>query len=213
MKVHLVSGYKGSGKDTFYTFLKEQNFFDGKVFYIYGNPHNPDIKDYYTLLHSIKNPARVALSDPVKQETNSLLKIRLLHPKLAELAKEHLLLFDQHRQDYRTLRSYYVEYATQMRRRDQDYWCKKLHSELRYIDTEDIVITDWRFPNEKKYFEKHFSCLTYRVFRSEAIDRDLGDESEHSLDTEVADYLVLSNPADFAIAKALLPQYKDYVRI
>jgi hypothetical protein len=82
-------------------------------------------------------------------------------------------------------------------------------------ESEDIFITDWRFKNEKEFFEKvsvntNSSIHTYRIFRKETDDENFFDESEHQLDKESTDFLIISKEEDIEFAKKKFPQYQDY---
>ena len=79
------------------------------------------------------------------------------------------------------------------------------------IKSEEVInvfITDYRFPNEKAYFEKFGKVITYRIFSPYVNGLNTLDvESEHSLDNEITDYLVLRNPEDFSDAIDFLPVF------
>jgi hypothetical protein len=52
--------------------------------------------------------------------------------------------------------------------------------------------------------------MTYRIFREEANDDNVLDVSEHSLDNELTDFLVVGKLSDIDIAISKFPQYKGY---
>jgi len=130
-----------------------------------------------------------------------------------ELAKEHLYLKDECG-DLKPLRYYYIKHALEMREKDIDHWCKKIDNDLDNIETvtipSEIMITDFRFLNERIYFESKYDMLTYRVFRKEKDNSNLEDISEHQLDNEITDFLVIGSLDDIGFAKAKFPQYHDY---
>ena len=121
--------------------------------------------------------------------------------------------------DYVPLRSFYIKTGMGMRAIAPDFWCKKSMEQLlkkfpEGIDSSEIInvfITDYRFPNEKAYFEKYGKVITYRVFSAFVNGLNtVGEESEHSLDKEVMDYLVLRSLKDFGDAIHIFPYYRNY---
>jgi hypothetical protein len=217
MKYHLICGYKRSGKDTFYNYLSKGNITEytdsnkceesEKCFYILTKPGHIEFQ-------SIKsNPTRIAMASIVKEEIHAYFQIKFKSKELEELAKDNLLFFDEEKAKYKTLREYYIEHAMKMRYMDCDHWCKSAWLYLLMNgdeDDNDIIITDWRFPNEKIFFQNKGDALTYRIFREEADDENFFDSSEHSLDSESTDFLVVGKKSDVIKAKAKFPQYEGY---
>jgi len=221
MKVHLVCGYKRSGKDTFYKSLKNgiikninpgedtgSEFNPNPYFYIFSHSYNETIDLSEVFLE------QASFAAMVKKEVQTYFQISFKKPEVEDICKDNLEFFDEDQKKMRTLREYYIEHAMKMRTQDSDHWVKATE---KYIfckqkdSREQFMITDWRFPNERLYFEKNFSSITYRIFRDEADDENFFDVTEHSLDNEITDFLVLGNLEDVEKAKLKFPQYKDYV--
>lgn len=220
MKYHLICGYKRSGKDTFYNKilrLKNKDIEDPEsetCFYILSKEK--------TFLGSIeplfcfpkKSLIRIAMADMVKEEINEYFKISFKTKECAELAKDNLNFYDEESKTYRSLRSYYIEHAMKMRAINPDHWCNRAYMKMLLDETSDFdvdyVITDWRFKNEKTFFDKNGKVFTYRIFRKETDDENFFDESEHSLDNELTDFLVVGSESDIEFAKKKFPQYHDY---
>jgi hypothetical protein len=217
MKVHLVCGYKRSGKDTFYKSLQNgtlKNINPGEkehsnsYFYIFSHSHNQiiDLNEIF-----LKQASFAAM---VKKEVQEYFQISFKKPEVEDLCKDNLDFFDETQKKFRTLRDYYIEHAMKMRDSDPDHWVKATE---KYIfcnqkdSKEQFMITDWRFPNERLYFEKNFSSITYRIFRDEADDENFFDATEHSLDNDITDFLVVGNLEEAEKAKVKFPQYKDYI--
>jgi hypothetical protein len=234
MKYHLICGYKHSGKDTFYkklvipnTIKKYKETFDplnpnhvfaqcgeygAKTLYFYILAKPGCIDSGFQFYENIP-PLRLAMADMVKEEIHEYFKINFTSKECAELAKDNLHFYDEESGSYRSLRSYYIEHAMKMRKSNPDHWCVKAytHNLLNSDDTvTDIAITDWRFVNERNFFDRVGQTLTYRIFRSEADDENFFDESEHDLDKEITDFLVVGCVEDIAVAKKKFPQYYDY---
>lgn len=109
--------------------------------------------------------------------------------------------------DKELVRDKYIEYATKKRNKDCDYWCKK----LLLPNDKNIIITDFRYKNEKEYFlNKDHNIVTIRVFRSEVTEPDINIESEHDLDDELTDFLLVTSEKDFELAISRFPQYKNF---
>jgi hypothetical protein len=218
MKVHLVCGYKRSGKDTFYKSLKKgilEKVNPGEditpkvpYFYIFSHSHdiNLDLSEVFL--------EQASFAAMVKKEVQKYFQISFKKSEVEDLCKDNLEFFDEEKKKYRTLREYYIEHAMNMREKDSDHWAKATE---KYIfckqkdSREQFMITDWRFTNERIYFEKNFSSITYRIFRDEADDENFFDITEHSLDNEITDFLVLGSLEDVEKAKVKFPQYKDYI--
>jgi hypothetical protein len=233
MKYHLICGYKHSGKDTFYKKLSTPNAIkkhkeafdplnpnhtalyssecDTKIpyFYILAKPGCIDSNfQFYQNL----SPMRMAMADMVKEEIHEYFQINFSTKECAELAKDSLNFYDEESGKYRSLRSYYIEHAMKMRKINPDHWCTKAYTSnlINSEDICDVAITDWRFVNERNFFDRVGQTLTYRIFRSEADDENFFDESEHDLDKEISDFLVVGNIEDIVAAKKKFPQYFDY---
>jgi hypothetical protein len=234
MKYHLICGYKRSGKDSFYkklitpnTIKKHKEYFDPlnpNHAALYSSECDEKIPYFYILakpgcidstfqFYQKSPPLRMAMADMVKEEIHEYFQINFATKECAELAKDNLNFYDEESGKYRSLRSYYIEHAMKMRKINHDHWCTKAYtSNLINCENEvtDIAITDWRFVNERNFFDRVGHTLTYRIFRSEADDENFFDESEHELDKEITDFLVVGNVEDIVAAKKKFPQYYDY---
>lgn len=221
MTIHLIAGYKGSGKDSFYKkIINKKNIKkytqcgeSCPYFYILTKPGCIDTN--FCFYNTV--PIRKALADAVKEEVHTKLGLKFTSLECQELAKEHLLLKDESDSESSTLkplRYYYIKYALEAREKDIDHWCKKIDSSESHDSegkiSEEIMITDFRFLNERIYFESKYDVLTYRVFRKEKDNTNIDDISEHQLDNEITDFLVVGSLDDIGFAKTKFPQYHDY---
>jgi len=213
MKYHLICGYKRSGKDTFFKkiiscklkeYLEPCSETEEPFFYILTNPgHTGKEFEFFEL-----PPVRVALADLVKKEVNEDFKIKFHSLEAEEIAKDSFSFYDVNENRYRTLREYYIERAMKKRQEDPNHWCKKALESAE--KDKELIITDWRFLNERIFFENQAPSITYRIFRSETMDTNFDDETEHSLDKEITDFLVVKTLEDIEIAKERFPQYKNF---
>jgi hypothetical protein len=230
---HLLSGYRGSGKDSFYfylqknspwkfTILKYDNSKDNVPFYnetISLESKIPETASLESKIPETKRSLRIGLADEVKTLVHEELGIKIDNLQLLDLAKNYLQFYDNISGKYFPLRHFYIKTGMAMRSIDPDFWCKKGLEQLikKYpngVKSEEVInvfITDYRFPNEKAYFEKFGKVITYRIFSPYVNGLNTLDiESEHSLDNEITDYLVLRNPEDFSDAIDIFPFYKKY---
>ncbi len=208
---HLISGYKGSGKDSFYDYLTTN---DNYRLYKFKNINFLNDEQLNSGSFYLKKHYRIGLADQVKNLVHKELGVKFKDQATAELAKENLLFFDKISNSYRSLRSYYIEKGMIMRGIDPDYWCRYAYENIiKKIPIDEsseethIFITDWRFENEKVFFENYGKVITYRVFRSCSDNEDYTQESEHSLDDVMTDYLIGGNDDDIVKAKEKFPQY------
>lgn len=218
---HLLSGYRGSGKDSFYYSISQNLELE---FTVLKDPSkvlkNNIFEDSYICdIHKVSKSPRIGLADEVKTLVHEELGIKMTNYKLVDLAKNHLHFYDKISGEYVPLRNFYIKTGMAMRAIDPDFWCKKAMEALLKkfpdkINSSEIInvfVTDYRFPNEKAYFEKYGNVITYRVFSGFVNGLNtLGEESEHSLDNEVMDYLVLRSLKDFGDAIHIFPYYSNY---
>jgi hypothetical protein len=212
---HLISGYKGSGKDSFYNYLIGEKDYKFEIFnYSRDVPYYLDFGVFKDTKHY-----RIGIADQVKNLVHKELNIKFKDQTTAEMSKENLLIYDKISKTYHPLRYFYIEKGMIMRDIDPDYWCNyayeniispKLSSPESDSSEIHIFITDWRFENEKTFFEKYGKVITYRVFRSCANNEDYSQESEHSLDKSKVDFFILGDTSDIELAKKKFPPYFMY---
>jgi hypothetical protein len=119
----------------------------------------------------------------------------------------------------KSFRRYCIERGLEMRRLNIDHWCALALKDLS-PDTR-VMVTDWRFQNELRYAGTQGPVVSVRVFRKEVPIPPPNEESEHSLDAVVTDYLLVpgydlsgrpvNHEEQFQAACALFPQYRDYI--
>ena len=75
---------------------------------------------------------------------------------------------------------------------------------------EEVVITDWKYPDEKEYIKslKFSEVVTWRLFCSTVPIPD--DRTEHVLDTFPTEFLVVRDQEEFRKALEAFPQYENY---
>jgi hypothetical protein len=212
---HLLAGYRGSGKDSFYHYLQQNSSFNFSIL------KSVEFEEC-NYLEKTNKFLRIGLADEVKTLVHEDLGIKIDNIQLADLAKNHLYFYDKVSGNYVPLRNFYIKTGMTMRNIDPDFWCKKAMDRIYQnfpngLNSEEIIniyITDYRFPNEKKYFSQFGKIITYRIFSSYTDGLNtLGIESEHSLDNEITDYLILRKIEDFSDAINIFPFYLNYIQV
>lgn len=113
-------------------------------------------------------------------------------------------------------RDLYIEIGAKRRAESLDYWVKFVCDDYDQSPPETVaVITDWRFPNELAFTKKRYTApgdvVTVRLFRSDVPIPPADVDSEHALDGEATDILLVPSHDDFLAATKLFPQYSEYV--
>jgi len=90
-----------------------------------------------------------------------------------------------------TNRQILMEYATEMRIKDINYWCKAVVDTINEDASDNFVITDFRYPNEFDYISKNVKnskVSTILVIRSDA--QVINHHSETSLNDFKFDHII-----------------------
>lgn len=187
--VTLVCGYRGTGKDYLHYLLnnKQQQIH----WFIYSDKNVSFVTDY----------KRLAFADALKNECQILYEINSAMP---DKEKDMCQLIQN---ELTTPRSIYIKHGLIRRNEDENYWVKIVSSQ---INAGEYIITDWRFPNELYFLQQNYNVSTIRVFRSCVREPDMNIESEHSLDNNKTDVLLVTNEEEFMLAVKRFPQYKNY---
>lgn len=187
--IYLITGYSGSGKDTFFKSIIGQNNF---LWECYSNesykPNDP-------------NAIRFALADELKILVAK--KLKITYDSELEKIKDKKIFND----NTKSFRDHLIDYALKKRLKDPDYFCKLLIKKINEIPTHldsnsnsnnldiNIYITDWRFKNELDFFKKNFNNVkTIRVARLGI--QKLNIYSETNLDKFETDILVIPEKQD-----------------
>ncbi len=200
--IHLVCGYRRTGKDTLVKMFNGEEEFNWVV---YKNPNNK-------VRFQIINVDRVGFADAIRREVNQMLD-------LSEIVdyntfKEVVI------RDGKTYRDFLREHGAYRRNQDVNYWVCRA-ADWEDLTDEVIMITDWRFVNELEYLKNRgldiggLDIVTIRLFRSEVPIPPDGIVSEHQLDNTTTDFLLLpktNTGFEFERACSLFPQYKNYIK-
>lgn len=167
--VLMLSGYKRSGKDSFYQTLTGKNNYRWKITKKFESL--PDI-------HDISSPTlRRAFADIIKKELN-------INEDTKDMYDETIGM---------TPRDQCILYAREKKSNNQDYFCQRLLVDM-LEDDKLYIITDFRYPNEYTFMKQRFKYVyTMRISRDGVPVPDLSIESEHQLDNFEFDYLVESS--------------------
>lgn len=174
----MVTGYSGSGKDTFYKSITGKN---NIIWECYSN-------EKY-ILNDLK-AVRFALADELKIKVAK--KLGITYDIDLEKNKDNKIFEN----NTKSFRDYIIEYAIKKRKKDINYFCKLLVKKIDAIDINtNIYITDWRYMSELEFFEKYYENVkTIRIARLGIKKIDI--ESETNLDKYKTDILVIPEKQD-----------------
>lgn len=142
---------------------------------------------------------RVASADPLKKMVFDSIKDKTAMDIHQLESKKDEKLF--HGKSYRDL---LIEVAMKKRDEDELYWVKAALNEVK--GTENIIVTDWRFPNEAEYVKKRFPVFTtIRLVRNIPIPPK-NEVTEHSLDGVATDIILFSGMTWDKVCE-MFPQY------
>jgi hypothetical protein len=187
MKVILVCGKRGSGKDTFANVINgciEKKNLSGK-FFIKGKREGQwkklDESDFCS-----QNKPIVKLASPLKK---SILG-GLMGLKVDEIENYEKIKDDPDKIEFEgCIRDYMIAVAETVRKMDPAFFAKRLFSDLSEREEETFICTDWRYPNECEYFlSKNIDVIKIRINREKNDLPHLNHHSEISLDDYPVDF-------------------------
>lgn len=206
--VHLICGYKGTGKDDLHLSLTG-NKLPRKYLIFARGPSSMEAATAYTPpspWDSFLRRTRLSFASPLKEIVHKELNLqRPVDPFFKDI---HI-----HWLGY-SLRDMYIITAGREKMINGECHFAEMLAK-RVVDTSpDHVydVTDFRFPEELRVMREKFNVVTTRVFRSSVSLPKSDDHSERSLDNLTTDYLVVPEE-DVEEALALFPQYEGFVRV
>ena len=186
----MVCGYRGTGKDTLCRMMNREEPFEWAVY--------SDVQKTFDII-PVK---RVGFADNLKSEVNTI-----LGNEWDDSQKDRPIGGDQASKTYRDV---LIDHAAKRRDEDPEYWVKSACN-WETLD-ENIMITDWRYPNELKYLlGLNFLIRTIRVFRTEVPIPE--EDVEHHLNAFMTEYLLVpstDHKEEFRQAVVFFPQYKGH---
>lgn len=193
--VIMVCGYRRTGKDTLFQWCVSGM---GPEWHVYsGGARNPFVSGMY---------ARAAFADALKAEATAVYGVEVDVEDKETKQYRHYVTGEMV-----SARDIAIEWGAKRRAEDPNYWCKQVLDAMESGVT--YVITDWRFQNEGAYVRaRHPSAVTCRVYRAAVEEPPMDVQSEHDLDEEVTD-LLLVPAGEIEAAVARFPQYRDYALV
>lgn len=167
----MITGYKGTGKDTFYKLAKENKITD-ETYEVHGCTK----EEFREIIENINN--RVSFADNVKMLASNRWKDVLSINSFTEENKDKKI-----RNTNYTIRDLYILEAAMYANVDPLFWVKNV-----YIEKNDII-TDFRYPKEYNYLSEKYKVTTIRIFRKEIICTN--DLIENLLDDFRTDIVLL----------------------
>jgi hypothetical protein len=215
MKVILVCGKRGAGKDTF---VHDRGLFK----LLYRNLKSEPIpkilpKDRNVIKFAA--PLRGLLGNHVNfnddvieispQPLYDLVKTQIHIPKISnkiiyddnqEIQNEKMPLgdYDDIKEckeiipHWGSIRNFFISVASTARQIDPDFFVKSVYNELheKYLEETTFWCTDWRYPNERDFLlSKGVEVITVRIIRNDGKHDPIDHHSETSLDTCDVDYI------------------------
>lgn len=155
MKIHLIRGFTTHGKSTF---AKKLSIELGHL------------KIY-------------SFADSLKQEVKT--KLNVGTDVGTDVNKDEILPIHLQDEGCTTIRDWCKKIALEKKSQDKFYFAKRVHEQILKdfaIDAEiEVIIDDFRFPEELEYFKDKAIIQHYLVFHNEGAIPDPQNTSEHSL--------------------------------
>jgi len=197
-KLILVSGKLKAGKNRFTDYLKEILEARGdKVscdLFARGvkDGSREDFKEIYEYINSV-------IEDAVKDLQHLPEPPMALDKTISNL--EALITTPENFYEDKTdlTRKILQNYGTNIFRKriDSDWWVKDTVSRLQKIDSDFIILTDVRFPNEIEFVARFFNVTAIRINREMNREKDFNEhESEKALDNYKGFDVTISNNSD-----------------
>lgn len=183
----MICGYMRTGKDVLCSSLRGVKQFNWRV---YSKGQN---------LYPSSGYKRFAFADKLKQEVAFVysIPVEVKDKDYPEFQVDGKMC---------SARDLYIKWAKYRKNKDPNYWCKDI------LKQSNCIVSDWRFLNELDFITEKFSNIaTVRVFRKDVPIPHLSVISEHELDKELTDFLVVpDDDSEFASALKCFPQYNEY---
>jgi len=210
----LITAFKFTGKDKIVQYINDDCKKEFKMEYrVFGPKEGAKMKEFhqFTINHSL----RVALADPLKNETHHYLKLQNCKSNSFEHVKDNALFQDPYNPSiYKTIRQWYIEFGAQKKKEFGDYyWIDRAHHVVETnLNNQNVSVTDWRFKCENKPLKDGTKPLTLRLYRKEVKEAPMNVDSEHNLDDELTDFLLVSPDSEQQVFERF-PQYNDSYEI
>ena len=197
-KIILVSGKLNAGKNQFTDYIKE--FLEARGdkvscdLFARGvkDGSKEDFKEIYEYINSV-------IENAVKDIQSLPEAPNVLNKTISNL--EELITTPENFYEDKTdlSRRMLQNYGTNIFRKrvEDDWWVKDTVKRLQNTDSEIIILTDVRFPNEIEYVSKFFNVTTIRINREMNREKDFNEhESEKALDNYKGFDVTISNNSD-----------------
>lgn len=185
----LVSGFSKSGKDVFADFLVKHNCikysFAEELKIHVAKKYNFD----YNLTQTQEGKSTLINSDWIKSNNSTLTTNTTTNTTISNTTISNTT----------TIRDLLIAEACTFRLKNPNYYAIKLVEKINFIDKikdyrgelkKNIVISDWRYPNEYTFIKTAFNCkvITVRINRHK--ESQVNSETEHYLDDFKFDYII-----------------------
>jgi hypothetical protein len=208
MKVSLICGYQKTGKDALFKLLNsEQNMEDLDFYHFKWRVYINSLNNSKPLNCLCGNVVRRSFADELKKEILEIYQIPIVPDNEKDIKQfKHYITGE-----IISLRDACIEWGAFRRTQNINYWAEKALSNL--LNDNVYIVTDWRFLNEKQYAITNFDVETIRIYRSNVPIPNINIDSEHQLDTQLTDFLLIPDDVsgEFERCLKIFPQYASYV--
>jgi hypothetical protein len=169
----LLSGWKGSGKDVMAKHLEKRYGYRRLAF---ADALKDQVADRYGI-------SRYQFDDPVGKEQPLLNYPVKPILNTTDMDSHYKLVYTNKSEKYHTPRSLLILEAALARSIDDNIWARTIARNIAANNLSNIVISDWRYPNEHQLIKDSFpdhKVLSVRINRFD--NTDAIDQSERSLD-------------------------------
>lgn len=110
-----------------------------------------------------------------------------------------------------TLREWYIKYATEKRSDDPDYWAALALEKIKDSPATIVDATDFRFPNEHDVAFEHCCTTSTRIYRHSVPIPPPEEVTEHGLADFETDGLLIPSWFDYMCAIWRFPSYAAHI--
>lgn len=235
--VHLITGFKQSGKDTLHSNLKRGSirYIPIKTRFRFPRPRNQKIMWLLSLICAIYNMIYEFFTGSVRNRQYIVMGNHMFSSAIFGVSHRERIaqadpikdqvhymlglppetnfesLKDQVHFDGRTLRDWYVKLGTDKRVNDADHWAKLTIERIKRSKLLVVDVTDFRFLNEYALTLEHFCVTSTRIFRRQVPIPSFRDATEHNLTHFETDALLIPSWVDYIHALWRFPRYASHV--
>lgn len=213
-----VTGYKGSGKDTFAQALLGNN---STSWLIYGNKPWTSLDDIPKVVCSLAQPIKTIVHNhiniPYSEENKNMVvpsggTIPYLNKsnRMSNGMSSNRISLERMSSDGMTIRQMYIAVAEEAKKDNSYIWVEALRASI--LPNLYSIVADVRFPCELERLQ----CPSIRIYRSNDQQNariTSEDITETSLDHHQCDYFAVTSESEAALLFSEFPQYSNHTLV